>query len=212
MLVKKGILYGAGSFNCKNCFVPVHQKCANNAKLEKDWRLFCSSECSIGEKGTYDKDGHFIDISNNVFKVAFDFRDVSIVFLQSSNSTVITMKPSILFNILSSNDDGKGLIVNKIIFSETLLTDDKIKNLFKTKDENYIYVIFSQVVWQFESSPTNIMNENVVQITNNIYTVQYSDSKHNNKVTKKVLITSKKNHRWVHPTYLEYRISSCNQM
>ena len=100
--------------------------------------LFYSSEYSTGEKVKFDKDGHFMNISNNVFKVAFEFRNVKMVFFQSSNSIVNTMKQSILFNIRSSHDDCKDLVVNKIIFSGKLLTDHVIKDSFKTKDENCI--------------------------------------------------------------------------
>ena len=102
------------------------------------------------------------------------------------------MKQSILFDIRSSHDDCKDLVVNKISFSGKILIDHIIKDSFKTKDENCIKFMCSKVVQQFESSPINIIDENLVQITNNICTVHDLDSKYNNNETKKSLITSTK--------------------
>ena len=84
------------------------------------------------------------------------------------------MKQSIQFNICSSYVDCKDLVVNKIIFAGKVLTDDDMKDSFKTKDENFI----------------RIMCSNSLQITNNISNVQDFILKHNIDESKKMPITS----------------------
>jgi len=136
--------------------------------------LFYSTECSTGQKLTTDKAAHFMNISSNVFKFAFDFRNARMVFLQSSNCTVNTMKHFFQFNICSSYVDCKDFVVNRIIFGGKVLTDDDMKDSFKTKDENCI----------------RIMCSNSLQITNNISNVQDFNLKHNIDESKKMPITS----------------------
>ena len=142
-LDKHGILCGAGSVFCKTCFIPIHDRCVINAKLQFNGVLFCSTECSTGQKLTTDKAAHFMNISSNVFKFSFDFRKVRIVFMLSSNCTVNSIKNSIQFNIRSSYADCKDLVVDRIIVGGIILSDNKIKDTFKTKEENYIKIMCS---------------------------------------------------------------------
>ena len=55
-LDKNGIFCGTGSVFCKNCFIPVHEKCVINTKLKFEGILFCSTECSTGQKLKTDKE------------------------------------------------------------------------------------------------------------------------------------------------------------
>ena len=70
------------------------------------------------------------------------------------------------------------------------MTDHVIKDLFKTKDENCIQIMCSKVVQRFKSSPINNVDKNLVQITNNISTVQDLILKQNVNESKKFSITS----------------------
>ena len=69
-----------------------------------------------------------MNISSNVFKFGFDFRNVRIVFMLSTNCTVNSMKNSIQFNIRSSHVDCKDYVVDRIIFGGKILSDDNMKD------------------------------------------------------------------------------------
>ena len=161
---KHGVLCGAGSVFCKTCFIPIHEKCVINSKLQYNGVLFCSTECSVGQKLTNDKAAHFMNISSNVFKFGFDFRNVRIVFMLSTNCTVNSMKNSIQFNIRSSHADCKDLVVNRIIVGGKILSDSNIKDTFKTKEENYIKIMCSNSL-QITNNSSNITSSKPVSYT-----------------------------------------------
>ena len=102
------------------------QKCVISASWKKEGDLFCCSDCSTGQKVKYDKEGHFMNITNSLYKVFFRFDD-KLSFLQSTKTSVSTIRQSILFNISASYNNGKDITLKRIIFQDETLTDNIIK-------------------------------------------------------------------------------------